>query len=118
MKFGYAQGYMDGQVAANKVSERTICVLTEQIADLRLQVKHASDRADRAVDHLVTRVGLNAISESAKQEQRDRAKAVTDIVKAQPFDPFRELPLGHPEGSYANASEAALRYDDDAPVGV
>lgn len=112
-RIGYMRGYIDGQRAASAPLERNNQMLMEQLADLRFEAKAQRERADRAVDLLVERMGLSGISASVVAERA--AVAATPAPNpnhAFPRDPFDELPLGHPMGSYKTSEEAALRFDE------
>ena len=111
-KFGYMNGYMDGQKAATERWERVNAVLTEQLLEARLLAQHQAARADAAVDHLMTKMGLDTISVESKRERAAAAEAMQKAVAAAPSDPFRDLPIGHPDGSYQTMAEAELRFDE------
>lgn len=114
MKFGFLKGYLAGETAATSRFERLNTLLTEQLVDARFSEKQQRERADRAVDLLVKHMGLPEISASAQAERLVRASAnVHDAVPSLPLDPYEDLPVGHPFGSYKTGSEAALRFDGD-----
>lgn len=89
--------------------ERQIALLQEQLADARADAQRHCDRADHAVDYLVNRVGLQAISAVGKQEAMENATKVQEhIARAQRVDPFEDLSFDAEEGSYKSREEAAL----------
>lgn len=111
MTFGYHKGYLNGYAAAQATWEGLKISLQEQLVEARFLAQSQAARADAAVDHLMTKIGLSEISTVAKQERAARANAVRDAVVRAPQDPWTDLPIGHPEGSYKNALEAEMTLD-------
>jgi hypothetical protein len=107
------RGYLDGQKSANERWERVNAVLTEQLLEARVLAQHQAARADAAVDHLMTKIGLEGISMESKRERAARAETVRQAIASAPQDPFLDLPIGHAEGSYKTQAEAELRFDDN-----
>jgi hypothetical protein len=114
LRIGYWNGYLAGQQAEHARYERENQRLVEQLADARLDAREQRQRADRAVDLLVQRLGLPAISESAAREHAQLAlRTRQPDAPTTPLDPYEELPLGHEHGSYESFEAAALRFDGE-----
>lgn len=113
MRVGYWNGYIAGQRAERERYERENQRLIEQLASAQHAEREQRDRADRAIDLVVRQVGMQPISESAARDQMARAIANTrPAAPASIFDPFADLPIGHPEGEFKSIEEAELRAED------
>lgn len=113
MRIGFMRGYLEGQREATSRLERTMQLLSEQLADLRFELRAQRERADRAVDLVVRQMGLPEISGSALAERAASAnRTMMNTRPTIPNDPFEDMPIGHPNGSYKTQEEAALRPED------
>lgn len=89
--------------------ERQIALLQEQLADARADAKRHCDRADHAVDYLVNRVGLQAISEVGKRQDEVSVQRVTErLSKVSRIDPFDDCAFDTGDGIFKSRDEAAL----------
>lgn len=99
--------------------ERQIELLQSQLLNARAEAQRHCDRADAAVDELVKRIGLRAISDQGKQEEAQRAAHTEQIAEhaAQRADlMFEEVPFGDPRGRYKTQAEASIEHEDDEPA--
>jgi len=89
--------------------ERQIALLQEQLADARADAKRHCERADHAVDYLVNRVGLQAISEVGKRQDEVSVQRITErLSKASRNDPFDDCAFDTGDGIFKTREEAAL----------
>jgi hypothetical protein len=89
--------------------ERQIALLQEQLADARSDAKRHCERADHAVDYLVNRVGLQAISAAGKRQDEASVQRVTErLSKASRIDPFDDCAFDTGDGMFKSREEAAL----------
>lgn len=102
-------------VSAIQEYERILAILREEISDLRRDRDSQLSRADSAADLLLQHLGMRAISLAGKAEEVERterhARAV-QTLSALP-DPTEELPLGHPNGMFKSAADAAIFAGED-----
>jgi len=115
MRFGYANGYKDGEAAALNHFERVLAILREEMADARRERDYQSSRADSACDLLLQHLGARAISLAGKQEEVDRVDRKIRVVEklASIPDPTEDLPYGDPRGQFKSAKDAALFGGED-----
>lgn len=102
-------------VSAIQEYERILAILREEVADLRAERDRQLSRADAAADLLLQHIGSRAISLAGKQEEVARSERHVRAVQtlASIPDPTEDLPLGHPSGRFASASEASLFSGED-----
>lgn len=106
----YADGLLEGQALAQAGFERTLCVLREELVDMRRERNQQAQRADASCDLLLQHLGTRAISLDGKREEGQRIeqqlRAVSTLTSMP--DPTDDIPYGDPRGEYRTPGEASL----------
>lgn len=104
----YAQGYEKGRADAKEDFERLLGVLREELATKANQLVDAMERADRATDALLGVLGSRAVSTPGLREYERRVETEANFAKGANADPFAELPIGDPNGTFQTIEQAMI----------
>lgn len=105
---GYAEGYARGRADAKEDFERLLAILREELASNMDQLAEERARADRATDSLLGVLGSRAVSAAGISQYERQAESEANLARSVNHDPFAELPLGDPNGSFETLEQALI----------
>jgi hypothetical protein len=93
--------------------ERLLAILREELATKEAQLADAIARADRATDRCLALFGSRGVSAAGLQDAQTHAAQQAQLAQTLLADPYQEVPLGDPRGTFPTRADAAL--DGDEP---
>ena len=88
-----------------------LAILREELATKERQLTDALERADRATDRCLALMGSRGVSTAGLRDEQAHAAQQAQLAQTLLADPYQELPVGDPRGTFTSRAEAALDGD-------